>query len=141
MNPEQINNLKLATMDTPELSLKNQKYLCKIVDVYDGDTVKSVFYFKDTLYRWNVRLCGINTPEMRPSRNKEGRDKIIENAKKSRDYLKSIFEKSNNLVYISCGGFDKYGRLLGTFFTSENDNDFENSINKTMINTGYALVY
>lgn len=141
MNPEELENLKNATEAIPEFSLKNKKVLCKIVDVYDGDSVKAVFYTSNKLHKWTVRLKGINTPELRPSRKLENRLEIIQKAKESRDHLKEIFEENNNLLYILCDDFGKYGRLLGTFFINENSNDFENSINYKMIQDGYAEIY
>lgn len=141
MNPEELENLKNATEAIPEFSLKNNKLLCKIVDVYDGDSVKAVFYTSNKLHKWAVRLKGINTPELRPSRKLENRLEIIQKAKESRDHLKQIFEENNNLLYILCDDFGKYGRLLGTFFINENSNDFESSINYKMIQDGYAEIY
>ena len=141
MNDEQLELLKSATINIPEFSLKNKKILCNVVDVYDGDTVKVVFFTNNILHRWTVRLKGINTPEMRPSLKLEGREMVIENAKKSRDFLKSLFKQSNNLVYILCDIFGKYGRLIGTFFINEHESTFEESINNNMIISGYAQQY
>lgn len=141
MTPEQLENLKLSSKFTKELNFKNKKFLCKVVDVYDGDTVKVVFYVHDELYRWNVRLFGINTPEMRPSRLNPLRKSIKANAIKSRDFLKSLFQITNNLVYIECGDFDKYGRLLGTFFYKDIISLYDESINYAMILGGYAKEY
>jgi endonuclease YncB( thermonuclease family) len=141
MTPEQLEHLKLSSKFTQELNFKNKTFLCKVVDVYDGDTVKVVFYFHDVLYRWNVRLYGINTPEMRPSKLNPLRKSIKANAIKSRDFLKSLFQTTNNLVYIECGDFDKYGRLLGTFFYKDTISFFDESINYAMILGGYAKEY
>jgi len=141
MTPEELENLKNSTKSISEFSLENNKTLCKVVDVYDGDSVKVVFYTFGKLHKWSVRLKGINTPELRPSKKLENRDEIIQRAKESRDYLKKIFQENNNLVYILCHDFGKYGRLLGTFFTEENKNDFKSSINYKMIQDGYAKVY
>jgi len=141
MTPEELENLKNATKSISEFSLQNNKVLCKIVDVYDGDSVKAVFYTFGKLHKWAVRLKGINTPELRPSRKLENRDEIIQRAKESRDHLKKIFEENNNLVYILCDDFGKYGRLLGTFFINEEKGDFESSINYKMIQDGYAKLY
>ena len=45
---------------------------------------------------------------------------------------------TNQLVYIKCGEFDKYGRLLGTLFINKED---EKSINQLMIDEGYGYEY
>ena len=56
-----------ANLDnTVELfSLEGQEHLAKVVDVYDGDTIKCVFPIHNKLYRWNCRLSGVDTPEIR----------------------------------------------------------------------------
>lgn len=141
MTPEELESLKNATKSISEFSLENNKVLCKIVDVYDGDSVKAVFYTFGKLHKWSVRLKGINTPELKPSRKLENRNEIIQHAKESRDHLKKLFEENNNLVYILCDDFGKYGRLIGTFFIDENTSDFESSINYKMIEDGYAKIY
>ena len=141
MNAEKYHVLINSTIDTPELSFKGKTFLCKVVDVYDGDTVKVIFYLNDTLYRWTVRLYGINTPELRPPKLHPLRMSIKANAIKSRDYLKSLFLKKDNIVYIKCDDFDKYGRLLGIFFLEEGQDNFDDSINDHMVLSGHAKSY
>ncbi len=123
---------------TPIFSLEGTKHLCKVVNVYDGDTCKVVFPFADKMCRWNVRLTGYDTPEMRPPRNQENREEEKKAAYAARDFLRSKVMNDDQLVYIKCGEFDKYGRLLGTLYLREND---ENSINDLMIQEGHGYVY
>ena len=52
------------------LTLENQIIMGKVVDIYDGDTCKIVMPFKNELYRWNCRLIGIDTPELRTRNDK-----------------------------------------------------------------------
>ena len=86
-------------------SLEGQEHLAKVVDVYDGDTIKCVFPIHNTLYRWNCRLSGVDTPELRTRCT-------VEKAYgyKVRDCLRDKI--LNKMVYIQCNEFDKYGRLL-----------------------------
>ena len=86
-------------------SLEGHEYRAKVVDVYDGDTIKCVFPIHDTLYRWNCRLTGVDTPEVRTRCKAE---KVY--GYKVRDYLREKI--LNKMVYVRCGDFDKYGRLL-----------------------------
>ena len=123
---------------TPLFSLEGKIKLCKVVNVYDGDTCKVVFRLNDTIHRWNIRMTGYDTPEMRPSRSKPNRDEEIKAAKEARDYLKSLVMKENQLVYIKCGEFDKYGRLLGELFINKNDLI---SVNRMMIDAKHGYVY
>ena len=44
----------------------------------------------------------------------------------------------SQLVYLKCGKFDKYGRLLGTIFLNEHDTV---SVNELMVNNGYGYEY
>ena len=124
--------------DTPIFSLEGKYCQCKVVNVYDGDTCKVVFPMNDTMYRWNVRLTGYDTPEMRPPRSQENREKEIEAAYAARDFLRGQVMNENQLVYIKCGEFDKYGRLLGTLFLQETDLI---SVNDMMIQQGHGYEY
>lgn len=132
------NSSKLSKCDnnTPMFSLEGEMKLCKVVDIYDGDTCKVVFKLKDKLYRWNVRMKGYDSPEMRVSKSNPRRDVIKQKAILARDYLSSLIK--NELVYIKCGEFDKYGRLLGTLYINEND---DISVNDMMIENGYGYSY
>lgn len=131
---------KLLSSDnnTDMFSLNGKFKLCKVVDIYDGDTCKVVFKVKNKLYRWNVRMLGYDSPEMRVSSQNPQREVIKANAVKARDYLIDLVKKPNQLVYISCGEFDKYGRLLGTLYLSKNK---DISINQMMVNAGHGKPY
>lgn len=124
--------------NTEMFSLNGKFKLCRVVDVYDGDTCKVVFKFKGKIYKWNVRMYGYDSPEMRVSTQNPNRSVIKANAIRAREYLKNLVQKPNQLVYIRCGEFDKYGRLLGTLYLSKN---IEVSVNQMMINTGHGTQY
>ena len=137
--PDIISVLKELNINTPSFSLDGYYSLAKVVSVYDGDTCKVIIPFKNDFYKWNVRLTGYDTPEMRPSRSKPNRDDEIKAAKAAKSFLKSkIMNSSSQLIYIKCGKFDKYGRLLAEIYTDINDNV---SINQEMINNGHGYVY
>jgi len=124
--------------DTPLFSLENMYLQCKVVNVYDGDTCKVVFPMNGKLYRWNVRLSGYDTPEMRPPKSQENREEEIAAAKEAKKFLIGKVMNEDQLVYIKCGEFDKYGRLLGTLFLEE---DSETSVNDLMIQEGHGYAY
>ena len=127
-----------SNKNTPEFSLEGKIKLCKVVDVYDGDTCKVVFNLNNKVYRWTIRMEGYDSPEMRPSKKKENRELEIQAAKEARDYLKGLVQNDNQLVYIKCGDFDKYGRLLGTLYLHKNDSI---SVNQMMIESNQGYVY
>lgn len=137
-NDDIINQLKCCDKKTKVFTLDGLYKLCKIVSVYDGDTCRAVFNHNGLINKWTIRMNGYDTPEIRPSRSLPNRDEIKKKAIESREYLKSLVCNENQLVYLKCGGFDKYGRLLGELFIDKNDID---SVNNLMIKNGYAYEY
>jgi endonuclease YncB( thermonuclease family) len=121
-----------ANNKTKMFSFEDRVCEGKVVDVYDGDTVKIVFPLTDKeperLFRWNCRLINVDTPEIRTKNLKEK-----EYAKEVRDALRKKI--LNNIVEVHCKDFDKYGRLL-VEIVYENVN-----INKWLIDNNYAKVY
>ena len=116
--------------DAPLFSFEGQEIECKVVSVYDGDTVKIVFPLNNTLYKWNCRLTGIDTPEIRTKCKAEK-----QYGYKVRDCLREKI--LNKVVKIKCGDFDKYGRLLGEIIC-DGDNC---TVNQWLINQNYAFSY
>ena len=136
---DMICKLKSCTKKTQKFTLDGCSKLCKVVDVYDGDTCRVVFNHNGHINKWNIRMNGYDSPEMRPSKSLPNRDEIKAKAKESKEYLKSLISNSDEqLVYLKCGGFDKYGRLLGEIYVNQDDTE---SVNNIMIKDGYAYEY
>jgi len=121
-----------CNIDTPKFTLKGDR-LCKCVKVYDGDTITVVFQpFSETpFYKFNIRLNGIDTPELRGSSPDEKEKAIL-----ARDFLANLI--LDEIIFIKLGDFDKYGRLLGDIYLSKDDTK---SINELMIEKGHAYEY
>ena len=130
--------LQSTNKKTPTFSLEDETKLCKVVDVYDGDSCKVAFSLNGDIYKWNIRMNGYDSPEMRPSKSKPNREAEKAAAVKAKEYLKSLIMKDKQLVYVKCGKFDKYGRLLGTILINKND---VLSVNQLMINNGHGYEY
>ncbi len=114
-----------------EFSLNGMNVEGKVVSVYDGDTVRIAFPIKGDMYKWNCRLSGIDTPELRTKCKLEKQFGY-----KVRDFLRErILDK---VIYVKCEDFDKYGRLLTTLKEKESD---EQTINQWLIDEGYAFSY
>ena len=131
-------DLKNATKDIPFYSLNKKTFLAKVVDVYDGDTCTIIIKNKNELQKYKVRMLGYDSPEMKPRKNINNREEIIKKAKEAKNAL--IDKINNKLVYIECGSWDKYGRLLGTLYTIKNNKKSIN-INQWMINNNYGYIY
>ena len=116
--------------DAPEFSLDGKIIEAKVISVYDGDSIKCAFPLNNTLYKWNCRLSGVDTPELK-TKNKIEK----EYGYKVRDLLREKI--LGKVVKLNCGNFDKYGRLLVTI-NCDKDNC---SVNDWLINNNYAFKY
>ena len=138
MESELFEQFKNYDISTPHFSLNGTNTYGRLVDIYDGDTVKIVLSaFKDTFFKFDVRLNGIDTCEIK-SHNPENKEKGVkakkrvcdmveeiygnyvnsklETQKEIKDYLKSIV----CIVFVKCYNFDKYGRLLADVYIDYN---------------------
>jgi endonuclease YncB( thermonuclease family) len=119
-----------CSINTPEFTLRGLNTVGRLVDIIDGDSVSIVLPLFDSFYKYNIRLSGIDTCEMR-SKNEKCRNLAI----KARDTLlglvtglgqnthldtrreiHEILDKDMVIVYVECLDFDKYGRLLANVF-------------------------
>ena len=88
------------------------------------------------LYRWNCRINGVDTPELR-TKNKKEKQKGYE----VRDIVSTYFQ--DKIVRVKCFDFDKYGRLLIDIYMPK---DVPNKTNCEMfsqwlIDNGHAYAY
>ena len=109
-------------------SFKNDIKEAKVLSVYDGDTITVAFPFGDKMFRWNCRLIGVDTPELR-TRNKQEK----EFGYQVRDHLREKILKQ--MVRIECDDFDKYGRLLVKVYKDDE------CVNDWLVDKGYAFAY
>ena len=133
LNSEDFKILETFTLKTQKFSLVGYKTYAKCVYVYDGDTIHTVFKIPNAneFYKWNIRLSGIDTPEMK-SKNSAEKEKAV----KSKEYLANKI--LNKIIIVECAEFDKYGRLLANIYTLDNTNK---TINDEMIELGHAKAY
>ncbi len=132
-------NNELMTMtkeNTQLLSLNGQEFDAKVVYVYDGDTIHVVFRIFNKYYRWNCRILGVDTPELRTKDEKEKQKGYIVRDKVKENFLEKI-------VKIKCYDFDKYGRLLIDVYLPKNIPDKKNKtlLSEWLIANDYAYAY
>ena len=103
----------------------------KVIKVYDGDTITIASKLPNTespIYRFNVRLNGIDSPEIKGKTEKEK-----ELAKASRDALNHlIYGKIVTLQNIST---EKYGRILADVYIDKIN------VSQWMLENKYAVKY
>lgn len=106
-------------------------YYGKVIKVYDGDTITIASVLPNTttpIYRFSVRLNGIDTPEIKGKTSEER-----ELAKHARDALiEKIYGKFVELKNVET---EKYGRILADVYL-ENEH-----INQWLIDSNFAVAY
>ena len=103
----------------------------QVIKVYDGDTITiaTKLPYKDSpLYRFPIRLKGIDTAEIKSKNENEKK-----NAKIARDALSELILHKNVLVKNIEN--EKYGRILADVYLEEL------CLNEWMIEKGYAVKY
>jgi len=143
---------------TPEFSLNGQFLNCRVVDIYDGDTCTCVIPFCNHLYKFIIRLSDIDTCEVKSKNEKnkdlayQARSRLYQLITKSntiidknikRKELRNMLNKQVFIITISCGDFDKYGRLLGWLYDKDTKlpQNVENSFNHILIKEKLAYFY
>ena len=110
---------KLKTVKLEECKIHNKLQFninVRLHSVYDGDTIKVVYYNKqiEEPVIVSCRLKGIDTPEMKPPKNIDNRTDILIAANAAREMTMLYFENKPEIFKIGVEGLDKYGRWLIT---------------------------
>lgn len=136
---------KCSNDTTPPYTFDNNKYYCKVIDIYDGDSITVAIRFNKIIYKHKVRMYGYDSPELKPRRNIPDRDSIILKAKEARDVLKELILHRIVVISIEKGTWDKYGRLLGTIYTRPTcgctQSAYTFNVNTYMCDSGYGYAY
>ena len=128
---ELIQELKKLTLKSVEqFSFNGINTLAMCARVYDGDTITVMFEFKDEFIKSNLRLTGLDTPELHSAVEAEA-----EAARIGQQYLSNLI--LNEIIRVELGDLDKYGRILATIYTF----DSNENINQLMITKGFARAY
>lgn len=135
--------LETTNFDNLELfTFNNLITKCKVVNVYDGDTVTIVFYYGNSPLKVKFRLYGFDTPEVKLYKSKENG----ELHKKAGLYVKDKLQDKilNKIFWVKFHEEEKYGRTMGELFEIADKDNFtgkEQSINNWIIDKKYGKVY
>lgn len=123
-----------------EMNFKNFRGWCRVLSVYDGDTITVGIPYEGKVYKQSIRMSGIDTPEIK-SENKEravlAKERLIKLITNDKNTTKEMFANSIHLVWFECSGFDKYRRLLGSVKTSPDGKNFSD----ILIQEGFGKYY
>jgi len=113
---------------------------CKVVDVYDGDTVTIVFYDNNRPIKDSFRMFGYDAPEIKPLKTTPNREIHISAAKRSKQELQNLTK--DKILWVKFCSEEKYGRLMGyLYFDSPMNNSSAMSINNHMMEHGFGKTY
>lgn len=132
---ELVSFLGSVECDTKVKSYVPDIHYGRVVKVYDGDTITIVTTLHNgdmtpfmSLYKFNVRILGIDTPELKTKNIVEHDLGIV-----ARDALvKLIMDKVVRLENVS---YDKYGRILCNVFLDDLN------VSEWLISKNYAVSY
>lgn len=152
-----IEKFKDYDLSTEYFSLNGINTYGRLVDIYDGDTLKIILPVMNNYYKFDIRLKGIDTCEIK-SHNIENKTKGLQARKRVCEMVEEIWgnyehsklETKNDIheylkeivciVYVKCYEFDKYGRLLADVYI-EHENINPKSISEILLNEKLAYVY
>ncbi len=160
-SPETFQSLISSTSSScPLFTLYNTRTVCKIVDIYDGDTVDAIIAYNNQLYHFKARLYGYDSPEMKPSKTDPDRETKKQKALLAKRRLWNLatgldggdFTGAHEVILpVVCGEFDKYGRILVNLFPrganietydiQSIDTWFPQTINHQMVAEGHGYPY
>jgi len=107
-----------------------------VIKVYDGDTITIAArlpYKESPIYRFQVRLNGIDSPEMKGKTDEEK-----EAAHKSQRALEALV--LDKTVQLKNKRQEKYGRILADVYV-KNVLDQDVHVNQWLLQQGYAVPY
>jgi endonuclease YncB( thermonuclease family) len=133
---------------TPELSINGLKSYGRLVDIYDGDTIKVILPTFGSYYKFTIRLIEIDTCEIK-SKDKElqenaikARDRLFElltnNKVNTKNDIKKLLEEEVYLVWVECDSKDKYGRVLANIYK---DKGTTKSVSEILVEEKLAYRY
>ena len=122
--------------NTAEFTLNGLKTIARVVSIYDADTVKMIIPIMGCFFKFNVRLLGIDTCEMKAKglKNRElavkARDRLFEMVTgcvpdptwKKKD-IEAYLNDDVYVVWIECEDYDKWGRVLAHIYPSITEDD------------------
>lgn len=100
---------KVNYSDIDFFHLNGYETWAKCVKQYDGDTVTVVFFLNGKPFKFRIRLAGIDTAEKTAADPYE-----VSHAIRASEMLKTLI--SDDLIWVKCYRWDKYGRLLADLY-------------------------
>ena len=148
-----------ATAAIPAFTLATRP--AKVVACYDGDTFEAVMDLDGKLWKFDCRMFGYDSPEMKPLKTAANREaeKIAALRAKiallsfvcdgvdiactyTNKELDDLVRKNKKIIELNCKEFDKYGRVLVEVNTvAETLTAPSSTVNSWMITNKFGYAY
>lgn len=120
-----------------------------VIEVHDGDTIKTRLTLPSPLDEVSVRIFGIDTPEMPADSyyetGKLSRAKCVKEAElalEATQYLRTLIWQHGGMLSLKAYQYDKYGgRILADAYVIDLETGIEVNIADKMLERGYAVEY
>jgi endonuclease YncB( thermonuclease family) len=131
-----------------DFSFRGLRVHAKVVQVYDGDTVRIAFRYCHSMVQLSARMRGYDSPELKPRSNVIDRDEQKAAAIVARNALATRVR--GKVLTAALGNFDKYGRALVVLYdtlraealtANYQPDDATTDINQWMIALGHGVPY
>jgi len=138
--------------NTQALNLDGYATEARVLDVYDGDTLTVAMPWKDGVYKFTIRILGINAEEIKGTtgdvkeRANAARVLLAQNviggrfpidSKTTRAALRKFLDAHDCRVRVECKAFDKYGRVLANVYSM----DGNACLSKVLLESGLVRSY
>jgi endonuclease YncB( thermonuclease family) len=132
---EHLDLSKINISDVSNVPFKDRMIKARVIDVIDGDTIKVVILLGNHPLKLNVRLSGIDTPELHPKPVVHEEEPRVASLVKS--YVGNLLNK-DQIVTIKLLSLDKYGgRYVGHIYIK----DDTTTMSDHLVSIGCAKVY
>ena len=116
----------------PDCLFKDQTIECRVLNVHDGDTLKVIAFHGNQPVKLNIRIAGIDTPEITTGHGRMPEEKVA--AIKARDFVAQAIGNNTKIHILDA---DKFGnRWLGRIILADGSD-----LSELMISKGYARAY
>ena len=132
---ELINRLEqLDCSKIKKFSFDGIKTYARVVKIYDPDTITIIFEWINQMIKLNIRLDGIDAPELKSKIKSES-----DACKKGINKLNELI--NDKIIYVIFGKYDKYGRILARINTLEPIENELYCINDYLLKYNYVRSY
>ena len=147
-----------ATDKIPAFTLAGTNRPAKVVSCYDGDTFEAAMILGDKVWKFDCRMSGYDSPEIKPLKSIANRDAekaaairaktallsfVCDGVDNSRSYtnkeLDELVSRNKKIIELRCKQFDKYGRIL--VYVAIPESPTAETVNSWMVKNNYGYEY